>query len=346
MVHRPRLPGTRRPADAGSADRLTRGRRGRGRLPGMDDGPVLWCRTCAKRFKERLAVDGVGFEVAPGETYGLLGAQRRHQNHHHLDDLRLLRRDGGEVTVAKASLDRDDRPGQGGHRLRAPGRRPLPRPERAGEPPLLGADVRADRPGAEGAGRRHPGGRRAGRAVRRQGGRLLGRHAAAAQHRRRAATGPAAGPGRADGRGRPAEPQRHPRQRRGAGRRRRGRALHHPLHGGGRAALRPGRDHRPGPPGRRGHPPRAGGDRGERDRIELAATGDLAGLAGVAARLDGVDEAGVVAGGVHLVAGTAAGCCRGCWSGRARRGRGHQRRAGRARPGGRVPPPDRQGLRD
>ena len=41
---------------------------------------------------------------------------------------------------------------------------------------------------------------------------------------------------------------------------------------------------------------------GERDRIELAATGDLAGLAGVAARLDGVDEAGVVAGGVHLVA--------------------------------------------
>ena len=52
---------------------------------------------------------------------------------------------------------------------------------------------------------------------------------------------------------------------------------------------------------------------GERDRIELAATGDLAALAGVAARLDGVDEAGVVAGGVHLVAGTAAGCCRGCW---------------------------------
>ena len=42
---------------------------------------------------------------------------------------------------------------------------------------------------------------------------------------------------------------------------------------------------------------------GERDRIELAATGDLAGLAAAAARLDGVDEAGVVAGGVHLVAG-------------------------------------------
>src|ERR687896_290122 len=41
---------------------------------------------------------------------------------------------------------------------------------------------------------------------------------------------------------------------------------------------------------------------GERDRIELAASGDLAGLAAAAARLDGVDEAGVVDGGLHLVA--------------------------------------------
>ncbi len=41
---------------------------------------------------------------------------------------------------------------------------------------------------------------------------------------------------------------------------------------------------------------------GERDRIELTATGDLAGLAAAAARVDGVDEASVVAGGVHLVA--------------------------------------------
>jgi ABC-2 type transport system ATP-binding protein len=41
---------------------------------------------------------------------------------------------------------------------------------------------------------------------------------------------------------------------------------------------------------------------GERDRIELAATGDLAALAAAAARLEGVDEASVVAGGIHLVA--------------------------------------------
>ncbi|HEY6706231.1 MAG TPA: DUF4162 domain-containing protein [Actinomycetota bacterium] len=41
---------------------------------------------------------------------------------------------------------------------------------------------------------------------------------------------------------------------------------------------------------------------GERDRIELTATGDMAGLAAAAARVEGVDEASVVAGGVHLVA--------------------------------------------
>jgi ABC-type glutathione transport system ATPase component len=68
------LVGGERPgrADAGSADRLTRPPEAAGGLAGMDE-PVLWCKDLRKRFKERLAVDGVGFEVAPGETYGLLG---------------------------------------------------------------------------------------------------------------------------------------------------------------------------------------------------------------------------------------------------------------------------------
>jgi ABC-type multidrug transport system ATPase subunit len=77
----------------------------------MDDGPVLWCKDLRKRFKERLAVDGVGSEVAPGETYGLLGPNGAGKTTTISMICGLLRRDGGEVTVARASLDRD--PGQG-----------------------------------------------------------------------------------------------------------------------------------------------------------------------------------------------------------------------------------------
>ena len=71
---------------------------------------MLWCNDLRKRFKERLAVDGVGFEVAPGETYGLLGPNGAGKTTTISMICGLLRRDGGEVTVAGASLDRD--PGQ------------------------------------------------------------------------------------------------------------------------------------------------------------------------------------------------------------------------------------------
>ena len=73
----------------------------------MDDGPVLLCKDLRKRFKERLAVDGVGFEVAPGETYGLLGPNGAGKTTTISMVCGLLRRDGGEVTVAGASLDED-----------------------------------------------------------------------------------------------------------------------------------------------------------------------------------------------------------------------------------------------
>jgi ABC-2 type transport system ATP-binding protein len=76
----------------------------------MDDEPVLWCKDLRKRFKERLAVDGVGFEIAPGETYGLLGPNGAGKTTTISMICGLLRRDGGEVTVAGASLDRA--PGQ------------------------------------------------------------------------------------------------------------------------------------------------------------------------------------------------------------------------------------------
>jgi ABC-2 type transport system ATP-binding protein len=76
----------------------------------MDGSPVLWCKDLRKRFKERLAVDGVGFGVAPGETYGLLGPNGAGKTTTISMICGLLRRDGGEVTVAGASLDDD--PGQ------------------------------------------------------------------------------------------------------------------------------------------------------------------------------------------------------------------------------------------
>ncbi|HET6793509.1 MAG TPA: ABC transporter ATP-binding protein [Acidimicrobiales bacterium] len=49
---------------------------GVGSPDGTRDGsvqPVLSCTGLTRRFGERTAVDGVGFEVAPGEVYGLLG---------------------------------------------------------------------------------------------------------------------------------------------------------------------------------------------------------------------------------------------------------------------------------
>jgi ABC-2 type transport system ATP-binding protein len=73
----------------------------------MESGPVLWCKDLRKRYRERLAVDGVGFEVAPGETYGLLGPNGAGKTTTISMVCGLLRRDGGEVTVAGVSLDRD-----------------------------------------------------------------------------------------------------------------------------------------------------------------------------------------------------------------------------------------------
>ena len=98
---------------------------------------------------------------------------------------------------------------------------------------------------AQGARGRGPRADRPHRAGRRSDGPLQRRHAAPAQHRHRPAP-PAAPPAarRADGRRRPPEPQRDPgvdRRARPAGH---GDPVHDPLHGGGRAAVRPDRDHR------------------------------------------------------------------------------------------------------
>jgi ABC-2 type transport system ATP-binding protein len=69
--------------------------------------PVLVARDLRRRYGQRLAVDGVGFRVDPGETYGLLGPNGAGKTTTISMVCGLLRRDGGEVTVAGASLDQD-----------------------------------------------------------------------------------------------------------------------------------------------------------------------------------------------------------------------------------------------
>jgi ABC-type cobalamin transport system ATPase subunit len=96
MVHRPRLAESDRPADAGSADRLTPATGADGRLAGVDE-PVLWCKDLRRRFKERLAVDGVGFEnavLAQVEALGGEGVAVLYTTHHMEEAERLCDRVG------------------------------------------------------------------------------------------------------------------------------------------------------------------------------------------------------------------------------------------------------------
>jgi ABC-2 type transport system ATP-binding protein len=61
--------------------------------------PVLACRDLRKRFDDLVAVDGVGFEIAPGETYGLLGPNGAGKTTTISMVCGLLERDAGEVVV-------------------------------------------------------------------------------------------------------------------------------------------------------------------------------------------------------------------------------------------------------
>jgi ABC-2 type transport system ATP-binding protein len=62
--------------------------------------PVLECRDLRKSFGDRVAVDGVGFSIAPGETYGLLGPNGAGKTTSISMICGILARDGGSVTVA------------------------------------------------------------------------------------------------------------------------------------------------------------------------------------------------------------------------------------------------------
>jgi ABC-2 type transport system ATP-binding protein len=72
---------------------------------GSGSMPVLHCEGLRKRFGDRQAVDGVGFEIAPGETYGLLGPNGAGKTTTISMICGILARDAGEVTVAGERLD-------------------------------------------------------------------------------------------------------------------------------------------------------------------------------------------------------------------------------------------------
>ena len=64
------------------------------------DRPVLRCSGLRKRFDARVAVDDVGFSIAPGETYGLLGPNGAGKTTTISLVCGLLAADAGDVEVA------------------------------------------------------------------------------------------------------------------------------------------------------------------------------------------------------------------------------------------------------
>jgi ABC-2 type transport system ATP-binding protein len=72
--------------------------------PVADGAPVLACRGLRKTYGERVAVDGVGFHIARGETYGLLGPNGAGKTTTISMVCGLLARDAGEATDAKAAI--------------------------------------------------------------------------------------------------------------------------------------------------------------------------------------------------------------------------------------------------
>ena len=67
--------------------------------------PVLACADLRKSFGDRLAVDGVGFTIGPSETYGLLGPNGAGKTTTISMICGLLVRDGGTVLVDGVPLD-------------------------------------------------------------------------------------------------------------------------------------------------------------------------------------------------------------------------------------------------
>ena len=73
--------------------------------PAAPSAPMLSCDGLRKHFGERTAVDGVGFTIAPAETYGLLGPNGAGKTTTISMICGLLTRDGGSVEVDGRAVD-------------------------------------------------------------------------------------------------------------------------------------------------------------------------------------------------------------------------------------------------
>ena len=71
----------------------------------VSSDPVLRCEGLRKRFGARQAVDGISFEIARGETYGLLGPNGAGKTTTISMVCGILARDGGTVVVDGQPLD-------------------------------------------------------------------------------------------------------------------------------------------------------------------------------------------------------------------------------------------------
>ena len=75
---------------------------------------ALVCNDLVKRYGDHTAVDGVGFAIAPGETYGLLGPNGAGKTTTIAMLCGVLDRDSGEIIIAGAPLDGAGSPAKSG----------------------------------------------------------------------------------------------------------------------------------------------------------------------------------------------------------------------------------------
>ena len=314
--------------------------------PGRSEAaPVLACAGLRKRFGDVTAVDGINFEIGPGETYGLLGPNGAGKTTTISMVCGLLGPTGRRSTVAGERDDDAQRAAKA-----AIGYVPQ---DLAIYPDLSAREnlrffARLYGLASADAGETRRRGARRGRAGR-AGGDQAKTYSGGMRRRLNIGIGllhqpQPARPRRADRRRRPAEPERDPGERRAASRRGHGSPLHDPLHGGGGAALRPGRDRRPGR-----SRPRAR----SAELVELVG-GTTAYGSGEpatwklprrpAARLLRVEAASVRDGAIEVIVDHAQNVLRQLLQPSPASGVVVERRGRRARPRGGVPPRHRQGA--